>query len=65
MQDSAQGQQARGLTLQEEKEQLKMKLKEIGNRHKKAPKYKKQPHDILNDPKGKLHRLLSFIRYLI
>ena len=54
MDNSAQGQQARELTLQEEKEALKRKLKEIGNRHKKAPKYKKKPQDILNDPKGKL-----------
>ena len=40
------------MTLAEEKEALKRKLKEIGNRKKKAPKYKKEPKDILNDPKN-------------
>ena len=39
------------MTLAEEKEALKRKLKEIGSRKKKAPKYKKEPKDILNDPK--------------
>jgi hypothetical protein len=41
------------MTLQEEKEALKRRLKEIDGRHKKAPKYKKEPKDILNDPAGK------------
>ena len=41
------------MTLAEEKEALKKKLLEIGNRKKKAPKYKKEPKDILNDPKSK------------
>jgi len=41
------------MTLAEEKEALKRKLKEIGNRNKKAPKYTKESKDILNDPKGK------------
>jgi protein kinase X len=40
------------MTLAEEKEALKRKLKEIGNKKKKAPKYKKEPKDILNDPKN-------------
>jgi hypothetical protein len=40
------------MTLAEEKEALKRKLKEIGNRKKKPPKYKKEPKDILNDPKN-------------
>ena len=44
---------AKPMTLAEEKEALKRKLKEIGNRKKKPPKYKKEPKDILNDPKGK------------
>ena len=54
--NSAQGQQAKQLTLAEEKEALKRKLKEIGNRGKKpaAPKYKRESKDILNDPKRKL-----------
>lgn len=39
------------MTLAEEKESLKRKLKEIGNRKKKPPKYKKEPKDILADPK--------------
>ena len=41
------------MTLAEEKEALKKKLQEIGNRKKKAPKYKKEPKDILNDLKSK------------
>jgi hypothetical protein len=39
------------MTLAEEKEALKRKLKEIGSRKKKPNKYKKEPKDILNDPK--------------
>ena len=39
------------MTLAEEKEALKRKLKEIGTRKKKPNKYKKEPKDILNDPK--------------
>lgn len=40
------------MTLAEEKEALKRKLKEIGTRkQKKVNKYKKEPKDILNDPK--------------
>ena len=39
------------MTLAEEKEALKRKLKEIGTRKKKPPKYKKEPKDILADPK--------------
>jgi len=44
------------MTLAEEKEALKKKLKEIGNRKKKPPKYKKEPKDILAvyDPKNPL-----------
>ncbi len=53
MDSAAQGQEAKSLTLQEEKEALKRRLMEIDNRHKKAPKYKKEPKDILNDPKSK------------
>ena len=40
------------LTLAEEKEALKQRLKEIGNRKKKPPKYKREPKDILNDLKN-------------
>ena len=40
------------MTLAEEKEALKRKLKESGTRKKKPPKYKKEPKDILNDPKA-------------
>ena len=39
------------MTLAEEKEALKRKLKEIGTRKKKVNKYKKEARDILNDPK--------------
>jgi serine/threonine protein kinase len=39
------------MTLAEEKEALKRKLKEIGTRKKKVNKYKKEAKDILNDPK--------------
>jgi len=49
MEDAAQG--GKQMTLAEEKEALKRKLKEIGNRKKKPPKYKKEPKDILADPK--------------
>ena len=44
------------MTLAEEKEALKRKLKEIGNRKKKPPKYVKEPKDILAvfDPKKPL-----------
>lgn len=52
---AAQGQEAKPLTLQEEKEALKRRLKEIDKRHKKV-KYKKEPKDILNDPKGKFNQ---------
>lgn len=31
---------------------MKAKLKEIGTRKKKPPKYKKEAKDILNDPKN-------------
>ena len=48
------------MTLAEEKEALKAKLKEIGNRKKKPPKYKKEPKDILNDPKGEYDNLLVY-----
>ena len=41
------------MTLAEEKEALKKKLLEIGSRKKKAPKYKKEAKDILNDLKSK------------
>ena len=52
--DAAQG--GKQMTLAEEKEALKRKLKEIGNRKKKPPKYKKEPKDILAvyDPKNPL-----------
>ena len=52
--DAAQG--GKQMTLAEEKEALKKKLKEIGNRKKKPPKYKKEPKDILAvyDPKNPL-----------
>lgn len=40
------------MTLAEEKEALKRKLKEIGKKKPKAPKYKKEPKDILNDLKS-------------
>ena len=40
------------MTLAEEKEALKRKVKEIGTRKKKAPKYKKEAKDVLNDPKA-------------
>ena len=53
MGDSAQGQQARQMTLAEEKEALKRKLKEMGSKKKAPPKYKREAKDILNDPKGK------------
>ena len=36
----------------QEKEALKARLKEIGNRKKKPAKYKREPKDILNDPKA-------------
>ena len=45
------------MTLAEEKEALKRKLQEIENRKKKPPKYKKEPKDILNDPKGKVIKI--------
>jgi protein kinase X len=38
--------------LQEEKEALKRKLKEMGTKKKKAPKYKRDNKDRLNDPKA-------------
>ena len=41
------------MTLAEEKEALKRKLKEMGSKKKAPPKYKREPKDILNDPKGK------------
>jgi len=53
MDSAAQGQEAKTLSLQEEKEALKRRLMDIDNRHKKAPKYKKEAKDILNDTKGK------------
>lgn len=40
------------LTLAEEKEALKQRIKDIGNRKKKPPKYKREPKDILNDLKN-------------
>ena len=30
-------------------------MKDIGNRKKKPPKYKREPKDILNDPKNPVH----------
>ena len=50
--DNQEGNRGKPMTLAEEKEALKRKLKEIGSRKKKAPKYKKEPKDILNDPKA-------------
>lgn len=41
------------MTLAEEKEALKRKIKDLDNKKKKPPKYKKEPKDILNDIKGK------------
>jgi len=41
------------MTLAEEKAALKQRIKDIGNRKKKAPKYKKEAKDILNDVKSK------------
>jgi hypothetical protein len=41
------------MTLAEEKEALKRKIKDLDNKKKKPPKYKKEPKDILNDAKGK------------
>jgi len=49
--DDGGGNRGKPMTLAEEKEALKRKLKEIGSRKKKAPKYKKEPKDVLNDPK--------------
>lgn len=52
MDDGGQGDHAgKQMTLAEEKEALKRKLKEIGNRKKAAPKYKKEPKDVLADIK--------------
>ena len=52
MDDGGQGDDAgKQMTLAEEKEALKRKLKEIGNRKKAAPKYKKEPKDVLADIK--------------
>ena len=42
------------MTLAEEKEALKRKIKDLDYKKKKPPKYKKESKDILNDPKGKL-----------
>ena len=42
------------MTLAEEKEALKRKIKGMDVKKKQAPKYKKQPKDILNDPNSKL-----------
>ena len=41
------------MTLAEEKEALKQKIKGLDNKKKKAPKYKKLAKDVLNDPKCK------------
>ena len=41
------------MTLAEEKEALKRKIKDLDYKKKKPPKYKKEPKDILNDPKCK------------
>lgn len=46
--------QKKQMTLAEEKEALKRKIKDLDNKKKKPPKYKKEPKDILNDAKGKL-----------
>lgn len=48
------------MTLAEEKEALKRKIKDLDNRKKKPPKYKKEPKDILNDPKGTIKRINLF-----
>lgn len=45
--------QKKQMTLAEEKEALKRKIKDLDNKKKKPPKYKKEPKDILNDPKCK------------
>ena len=49
--------QKKQMTLAEEKEALKRKIKDLDYKKKKPPKYKKEPKDILNDPKGKLRFL--------
>ena len=48
------------MTLAEEKEALKRKLKEMGTKKKPQPKYKREPKDILNDPKGKFEKSSNF-----
>ena len=54
------------MTLAEEKEALKRKIKGLDVKKKAAPKYKKQPKDILNDPNSKLNIRLpsSYLFYL-
>ena len=47
-------QEKKQMTLAEEKEALKRKIKDLDYKKKKPPKYKKEAKDILNDPKGKL-----------
>ena len=46
-------QQKKQMTLAEEKEALKRKIKDFDNKKKKPPKYKKEAKDILNDAKSK------------
>lgn len=48
------------MTFAEEKEALKRKIKDMDYKKKKAPKYKKEPKDILNDAKCKYIRLLKY-----
>jgi len=57
--------QKKQMTLAEEKEALKRKIKDLDTKKKKPPKYKKEPKDILNDAKCKItliFRLLFFSR---
>ena len=46
-------QQKKQMTLAEEKEALKRKIKDLDYKKKKPPKYKKEAKDILNDAKCK------------
>ena len=47
------------MTLAEEKEALKRKIKDLDTKKKKPPKYKKEPKDILNDAKCKFELFLE------
>lgn len=62
--DHAHQPQKKQMTLAEEKEALKRKIKDLDYKKKKPPKYKKEAKDILNDPKGKLFFYLAKISLL-